>query len=114
MAARVMIIDDEKLIRFGFGEMLAVKGFDYIEAGSGEEALALLRKDTPDAVLLDLMMPGMSGMETLRALREIDPDIPVIIVTAFGDVTTAVEATKQGAYDFIMKPPSPVTATTLR
>lgn len=104
--AKVLIVDDEKLIRFGFGEMLAIKGFNYIEAASGEEALALLRTHRLDAVLLDLMMPGMSGMETLRALREIDPDIPVIIVTAFGDVTTAVEATKQGAYDFIMKPPS--------
>src|SRR5262245_37286994 len=73
-------------------------------AGNGEQALTLIRKDVPDLVLLDLQMPKMGGLEVLRALRKDGINIPAIVITAHGSIETAVEAMKEGAYDFITKP----------
>src|SRR4029450_4700622 len=73
-------------------------------AGNGEQALSAIRKDVPDLVLLDLQMPRMGGMERLRALRREEIDVPTIVITAHGSIETAVEAMKEGAYDFITKP----------
>ncbi len=102
---RVLIVDDEEMTRLPFRELLMAKGFFPLEASDGRSAVRIFERERPDVVLLDLVMPGMDGIETMGEMRKIDPDIPIIIVTAHGDVPTAVEAIKLGAYDFLVKPP---------
>lgn len=102
---KILVVDDEKVIRANFCEILAIEGFSAVEASCGEEAVGIYRKIRPSAVLLDIKMPGMSGMDTLKELKEIDPKVPVIIITSHGDVPTAVEAIRLGACDFLLKPP---------
>lgn len=101
---KVMVVDDEKKIRRVFCEILDSNGFSPISASNGEEAIDLFQKDKPDAVLLDLKMPGKDGIEILGEMKLIEPKTPVIVMTAYGDVPTAVEAIKIGAYDFLLKP----------
>jgi len=100
----VLIVDDEPNVRRVLGTLLEQAGYVTRRAESGQRALELVRSQDPDLVLTDLKMPGMDGMELLRALRESFPEIPVILLTAHGTVETAVEAMKQGAYDFLTKP----------
>ncbi len=102
---KILIVDDEKRVRLAFSENLKLDGFSTLEASNGEEALEVFRKERPDTVLLDYKMPGMNGIDILRELKKIDPDVPVIIITAYGDIPGAVEAVKLGAYDFLSKPP---------
>jgi two-component system response regulator AtoC len=102
---RVLIVDDDRMVRFAISENLKDEGFIPVEAASGKDAIDIYRKEKPASVILDLKMPGMDGMETLKEMKRIDQEIPVIINTAHGDVPTAVEAIKLGAYDFITKPP---------
>ncbi|NOZ25996.1 MAG: sigma-54-dependent Fis family transcriptional regulator [Nitrospirae bacterium] len=102
---RVLIVDDEHVVRLVLTEILESNGFAVTGVSNGREALEVFRKERPASVLLDLKMPDMDGRETLLELKKIDPDVPVIIVTAYGDIPTAVEAIKYGAYDFIVKPP---------
>lgn len=101
----VLVVDDEAKIRKNICEFLHLKGFEAIEASGGAEAIGLFAGKQPAAVLIDLKMQDMDGIETLQKLREIDPSVPVIMVTAYGDVPTAVEAIRKGAYDFVPKPP---------
>lgn len=103
---KVLIVDDDKIIRLSLKEILEYNGFSSIGAISGRQALEIFKKEPLDAVLLDLQMPDMDGIETMQELKKIDPDVPVVIITAHGDVGTAVEAIKLGAYDFIVKPPN--------
>ncbi len=102
---KVLIVDDEKNIRLTLSDFLTNNGFFPIEAANGEAALEVFKKEKPIIVLLDLKMPGMDGIECLQALRKIDPAVPVIIITANGDIPTAVTAIQLGAYDFTLKPP---------
>jgi len=102
---KILVVDDEKVIRANFCEILMIEGFSAVEASNGREALEIYRKERPSAVLLDLKMPGMNGIDTLKALKEIDPHVPVIIITSYEDVQTAVEAIQLGAQDFMLKPP---------
>lgn len=112
---KVLVVDDEKIVRTTLLGTLRDAGFAADAASSGDEALRKVRRETPDAVLLDLRMPGLSGTDTLRELMKINPDIPVIVVTAYGDIETAVTTIKLGAYDFILKPPDfDILAVTLR
>lgn len=101
----ILVVDDDEMVRFVLTDKLSESGFTVITADSGSNAVKLFRETVFGAVLLDLKMPGMDGIETLQELRKLDPDIPVIMVTAFGDIATAVEAIKLGAYDFVEKPP---------
>ncbi len=103
----VLIVDDEKNIRLTISQALEALNVETDTAGDGEEALSKLGRKEFGLVLLDLRMPGMSGMEVLHKVREIRPDIRVIILTAYGTVESAVEAMKLGASDFIQKPFSP-------
>jgi DNA-binding NtrC family response regulator len=103
--ANVMIVDDEEIVRFALSGKLKEHGFSVIEACSGRDAVDRCMKEDIDAVLLDLKMPEMDGIETLQELKGHNNHVPVIIVTAFGDIPTAVQAIKLGAYDFIEKPP---------
>jgi nitrogen regulation protein NR(I) len=102
--AKVLVVDDDKNLRFSFHRLLAANEYQIIEAGSGEEALEFLRRAHADLIFLDLKMPGMGGMETLAEIQRITRKIPVIIMTAFGTTDTAINAVKQGAFDFILKP----------
>ncbi len=101
----ILIVDDDEMVRYVLTEKLGECGFATVAAGDGCKALQLFGQQRFDAVLLDLKMPGMDGIETLRELLKRDPEVPVIMVTAHGDVATAVEAIKLGAYDFVEKPP---------
>ncbi|MGB7949576.1 MAG: sigma-54 dependent transcriptional regulator, partial [Candidatus Binatia bacterium] len=102
--ARVLIVDDDPASRRLLEVRLRPLECDVATAGNGEQALTAIRKDAPDLVLLDLQMPKMGGIDVLRALRKEEIHIPVIVITAHGSIETAVEAMKEGAYDFITKP----------
>jgi len=106
-AKSILIVDDEKNICLTLSQALEVLGAETDTALNGEEALIKLEKKKFGIILLDLRMPGMGGMEVLRRVREIRPDICVIILTAYGTIESAVEAMKLGAVDFIQKPFSP-------
>lgn len=101
----ILVVDDDEMVRYVLTEKLLESGFSATAAVDGQSAIELFCTNAFDAVLLDLKMPGMDGIETLKELRKHDPDIPVIMVTAFGDIATAVEAIKLGADDFVEKPP---------
>ncbi|MDA8084052.1 MAG: sigma-54 dependent transcriptional regulator [Nitrospiraceae bacterium] len=102
---RILIVDDDSDLRGVLRDVLEEEGFAVSEAKDGRAALKAFSADRPDAVLLDLNMPVMDGFETMQELRKVDDTVPVIIVTAFGDVPTAVGMIKKGAYDFTLKPP---------
>ncbi len=106
---KVIVIDDEAIMRDGSSRILAKENMAVVTAENGEEGLAKVKEspDDFDVMLLDLMMPGMSGMEVLEQVREIAPSLLVIVVTGYATVDTAVEAMKKGAYDFIPKPFTP-------
>ncbi|NIL99420.1 MAG: response regulator [Acidobacteria bacterium] len=99
-----MIVDDEPNVRRVLGTLLDQAGWSTTRAESGEQALDLVRAQDPDLVITDLKMPGMDGMELLSRIRASFPEIPVVMLTAHGTVTNAVEAMKRGAHDFITKP----------
>ncbi|MHB8766927.1 MAG: sigma-54-dependent transcriptional regulator, partial [Deferrisomatales bacterium] len=100
----VLIVDDEYLIRWSLSENLKQDGVRCVTAESGEEALEAFRSESPDLVLLDIKLPGMDGIQVLERIKEIDRDVPVIMVTATSHVDTAVKAMKLGAYDYVSKP----------
>lgn len=101
---RVLIIDDEEVLRDVLDTMLRREGFENVLAATGEEGLARLDEEEVDLVILDMMLPGMSGMETLRSIKESHKSLPVIIITAYSSIDGAIEAMKQGAYHYIPKP----------
>ncbi len=104
MNSRILIVDDEATIRASLVESLTREGYDITSAETGEEALAKTHSVVFDLVITDLKLPGVSGLEILQALRNQGNDTPVIMMTAYGDVDTAVSAMRSGAYDFIPKP----------
>ncbi len=103
----VLIVDDEKNIRLTLSQALETLGAEIDTAANGEEALTKLKEKGFGLILLDIRMPGMDGMEVLRRVREIRPDIRIIMITAYGTVESAVEAIKLGAVDFLQKPFEP-------
>ncbi len=104
MSGRILIVDDEQAIRESLRGLFEDEGFMVSMAASGEEAVARMRKESVDCVLLDIWMPGIDGLETLSRLRELDAGIPVIMMSGHATIDTAVRATRQGAYDFVEKP----------
>jgi two-component system nitrogen regulation response regulator NtrX len=100
----ILIVDDEKSIRDSLSGILSDEGFNPLTAETGEEALARLRDEKPELILLDIWMPGMDGLETLTRIREMYPDQLVVMMSGHGTIETAVRSTKLGAYDFIEKP----------
>lgn len=101
---RILVVDDEKNIRLTLGEALAAMDLEVDTASDGEEALAKLEEDAYRLMLLDIKMPGLDGMEVLRRVRDVQPEVRVVIITAHGTVANAVEAMKLGAVDFLQKP----------
>lgn len=103
--SNILIIDDEKAIRKTLSEILSYEGYKIEEASDGEEGLRRFRDRTFDVVLCDIKMPKIDGIEFLDKVRELNPDVPVIMISGHGTIETAVEAVKKGAYDYIAKPP---------
>ena len=102
---RILIVDDEEVLRDVLDAVLRREGFDVVLASTGEEALSLLDGEGEiDLVILDIMLPGISGIDTLRAIRISSPHLPVIIITAFSSIDGAIEAMKHGAFHYIPKP----------
>lgn len=103
--SRILIIDDERAIRNTLGEILQHEGYKIDMAENGEEGFEKFKKNPYDVVLCDIKMPRMDGMEFLEKSREVNPDVPLIMISGHGNIDTAVEAVKKGAYDYISKPP---------
>ena len=104
MKSRILVIDDEAAVRDSLKMILEYDGYDCLLAPSGQDGLARVQKDSPDLVFLDVKMPGMDGLDVLRRIRQLDEGLPVVMISGHGTVTTAVEATKAGATDFLEKP----------
>jgi two-component system nitrogen regulation response regulator NtrX len=102
--SRVLVIDDEAAIRDSLRMTLEYEGYEFLGAATGQEGLVLADREVPDVVLLDVKMPGMDGLEVLDRLHAAHETLPVIVVSGHGTISTAVEATKKGAFDFIEKP----------
>jgi DNA-binding NtrC family response regulator len=102
--SHVLIVDDEPSICWGFRELLADEGYDVTVASSAEEALELADRVAPDAVVLDVRLPGRDGLSTIEDLRRRIGPAPIIVITAFGNLDTAVRALEEGAYDYLTKP----------
>jgi len=102
--AKVLVVDDEEVIREILADFLTMEGFYVRTAEDGSGALVELSRDRFDLVLSDLKMPNMGGLELLGAIRKHTPHVVTIIMTGFGTVETAIEAMKQGAYDYVLKP----------
>jgi two-component system, NtrC family, response regulator AtoC len=100
----ILIIDDDDQLRKSFEKLLQSEGYQVVTAASGESGLYVVKEQLPDLVILDVRLPGMNGLETFKAIHSIAPRLQVIIMTAFGTTDTAIEATKLGAYDFVLKP----------
>ena len=101
---RVLIVDDEEVLRDVLEVVLRREGFDVVSAASGEEALSMLDGEEVDLAILDVMLPGISGIDTLRAMRISNPHLPVIVITASSSIDGAIEAMKHGAFHYIPKP----------
>jgi two-component system nitrogen regulation response regulator NtrX len=104
MKSRILVIDDEAEIRRSVRMILEYEGYDVSEASSGPDGLATIEREPPDLVFLDIKMPGLDGLEALQRIRQANESLPVVIISGHGTVSTAVEATKLGAFDFIEKP----------
>ena len=103
--ASILIIDDEKAIRKTLSEILSYEGYKIDEAADGEEGLKKFAEKTYDVVICDIKMPKVDGIEFLEKAKEINADVPVIMVSGHGNIDTAVEAVKKGAFDYVSKPP---------
>lgn len=102
--SKILVADDERAICQAFAEFLRVEGHTPLMASSGAEALDLVRRERPDAVFLDIRMPGMNGLETLGVIHAEQSGLPVIVMTAYGTLETAMTALRQGAFDYLGKP----------
>ncbi len=104
---RILVIDDEAIVRVSCDRVLGPEGYDVELTSRGDEALRRLDAERFDLVLTDLKMPDMDGLEVLKKIKEKWPHIPVIIITGYGTISTAVQAIKLGAYEYIEKPFNP-------
>ena len=102
--SKILVIDDEDFITRSLRQHLEKEDSEVLTAATGEEGIEIFKTDAPDIILLDLNMPGIGGIETLKSIKKLNSDVVVIIITAHGDIETAVSAIKSGAYDFIEKP----------
>jgi len=102
--SNILIVDDDFNLRQSFENILAEEGHVVLSACTGEAGIEVIKKRIPDLVIMDIRLPGMNGLEAFRTIRDIDSKIPVIVMTAFGTTETAIEATKLGAFDYMLKP----------
>jgi two-component system nitrogen regulation response regulator NtrX len=104
MKSRILVIDDEAAIRDSLRMILEYEGYEFLGAATGQDGLAVAEREAPDLVFLDIKMPGMDGLEVLQRLRTAHETLPVVMISGHATVSTAVEATRLGAFDFIEKP----------
>ena len=104
MKFNILIVDDEKNIREGIAKSLEMDGYNTVTAEDGEKAFDMLNSGAVDLIISDLKMPRMSGEELLKKVSGVYPTIPIIILTGHGTIETAVQAMRDGAYDFLTKP----------
>jgi len=102
--AQILIVDDDAQLRQSFGKILENEGFEVRAAASGEAGVEAVSAQPPDLVIMDVRMPGITGIQAMQQMRTACPGLPVIIMTAYGGTETAIEATKLGAFDYILKP----------
>ncbi|SDU15319.1 sigma-54-dependent transcriptional regulator [Desulfobacula phenolica] len=100
----ILVIDDDDQLRKSFCKLLKEEKYAVISAASGEAGIEIVKQNVLDLVILDMRLPGINGMETFKQIKKIDSKLPVIIVTAYGTTQIAIEATKMGAYDYVLKP----------
>ena len=101
---KILIVDDEPSICWAFSQLLQGEGWQTLTAASAEEGLELAESERPDLVVLDVRLPGISGLDALPKFRAINPELPVLVMTAHGTMDTAIEATRRGAYNYLTKP----------
>src|SRR5205809_681309 len=101
---KLLLVDDEPNVLYSLELGLAGEGPDIATARTGKEAIGRVRDDPPDAVILDVKLPDMSGLDVFDAIRAVDPRLPVVMITAFAATETAIEATKRGAFEYLLKP----------
>jgi len=104
---KILVVDDEKVIREGSRDVLTPDGFEVMLAENGELGLQIIEKAHFDVILLDLMMPGLSGFDVLSHVKALHPDTSIIVITGYATIENSIEAMKKGAFDFIPKPFSP-------
>jgi len=104
MRFKILVVDDEPILRDSLEVALKTSGYEVLTARTGEEGLELFKKENPDIVLLDHWLPGINGDEVLRRIKEEEPEIPIIVMTAQGSIEMAVSLMKMGAFDFLVKP----------
>jgi len=102
--SQILIVDDDPQLRSSFERLLSAEGHQVQTAVSGESAVRQVGRSVPDLVIMDVRLPGMTGLEAYREMQQLEPKLPVIIMTAYGTTDTAIEATKLGAYDYVLKP----------
>src|SRR4051812_26768927 len=98
---KILVVDDEQAICWAFKQLLQPAGYTVFVAASAEEGLEIAAKERPDLVLLDVRLPGISGLEALPKFLEQNVELPIIVMTAHGTMETAIEATKKGAYNYL-------------
>ncbi len=103
-APSILLVDDDETLRERLARALRERGYDVRTAGNADEAMAKVREDSPELAVLDLKMPGRSGIDLLKEMRAHDPATEVLILTGYGSIATAVEATKLGALGYLPKP----------
>ena len=104
MTTRILLIDDEQEFVTTLAERLDIRGFETATALGGEEGLTLIQSQNWDVIILDLFMPGMSGLDTLKHINQLAPDLPVILLTGHGSTREGMEGMRLGAVDYLMKP----------
>jgi two-component system NtrC family response regulator len=101
---KILIIDDNESLRYTLTSVIEEAGFETFAVEDGKKGISEVRTNLYNLVICDMKMPGMDGMQILGEIKNINPDLPVIVLTAFGDIKNAVEAMKQGAHDYLTKP----------
>ena len=104
IGSRILIVDDEHDICLLLARLMKSEGFEALVANDGETALKMVRLEEPDVLLADINMPDLNGLEVLKRVRELDPDLPVVMITAYAEIQGAVKAMKAGAHDYLAKP----------
>lgn len=105
--SKILVVDDERTVVAAFQQILTDRGHEVATASRGDETLECVERDPPELVVMDVCMPGMNGLEALRRIKSLHPQLPVIIMTGRGTMETAIEATKTGAFDYHLKPLDP-------
>jgi two-component system response regulator RegA len=100
----ILIVDDDRVLRERLARALRQRGFEVSTAGSFDEAVGLAADDSPEMAVVDLRMPGRSGLELIRALHDFDPQTKIVVLTGYGSIATAVEAVRLGATNYVAKP----------